>query len=254
MKNYREIFNNKIALVTGGAKRLGCAIATELARQGCHVIVQYRKSDAEAHALVKRLKEKFGIFALSLKADLSQAEEVEGLLYRAVDASGPIDYLVNNASVFLPSLLDNITFSDIADAMQVNAYAPLQLSRVFAQQRNPGAAILNLLDTRIHGYDREHAAYHLSKRALFSLTKMMAEEYAPYVRVNGLAPGLILPPPEIGDNVHWLEVRRNTNPLNAYGSIDDVSDAAIFLLSSDFITGEVLHVDGGRHLRSHFYE
>lgn len=252
MRNYREIFNNKIALITGGAKRLGRAIAMELAQQGCHIIIHYHHSEDEAHDFVRQLQQT-GVFAACLKADLSQAEEAEGLLYRAVEASGPIDYLINNAALYPASLIDNITFSDLGDCMQVNAYAPLQLSRFFAQQRNPGGAILNMLDTRINGYDREHAAYHLSKRTLYCLTKMMADEYAPYVRVNAIAPGLILPPAEMGDNVHWLEVRRNSNPLNAYGSIEDISEAALFLLTSDFITGEVLHVDGGRHLKNNFY-
>lgn len=253
MKNYKEIFNNKIALITGGARRLGRALAAALSAQGCHIIIHYHAHDEEAHALAKELHRENGVFTMALKADLSRAEEAEGLLYRAVEGSGPIDYLINNAAIYPTSQIDNVTFGDLAECLQLNAYAPLQLSRVFAQQRNPGAAILNMLDTRIHGYDREHAAYHISKRVLSDLTKMMADEYAPYVRVNAIAPGLILPPAEIGENVHWLEVRRNTNPLNAYGTIEDVSDAALFLLTSDFITGEVIHVDGGRHLKNRFY-
>jgi pteridine reductase len=103
------------------------------------------------------------------------------------------------------------------------------------------------LDTRVAGYDRQHVAYHLSKQMLCTLTRMMAVEFAPRIRVNAVAPGLILPPE--GKGMDYLEGLKGTNPLNQYGSAEDISAAAVFLIGSAFITGQGIHVDGGRHLK-----
>ncbi|HNR34300.1 MAG TPA: SDR family oxidoreductase, partial [Candidatus Hydrogenedentes bacterium] len=136
------------------------------------------------------------------------------------------------------------------DAVNLNALAPFLLGRCLAAQKRPGG-IVNLLDARIADYDREHASYHLSKRLLFTLTRMMAVEFAPCVRVNGIAPGLILPPE--GKDESYLAQLAATNPLNRYGSPDDVAEAVLYLLRSDFVTGQVIFVDGGRHMRGGMY-
>lgn len=249
MKNYREIFEGRAALVTGAGKRLGRAIAFALSEHGCSVAIQYNTSRDEAEKVVGEIRARGGK-AWGLHADLNDAKQAEGLLLRAVEAAGPLDFLVNNASSYEKSSLDSFTMEEFTSTMQLNTYAPVQLCRAFAEQRRKGA-ILNMLDTLIHSYDREHVTYHLSKRMLYAFTRIFAWECAPHIRVNGIAPGIILPPK--GEGREWLEKLRHTNPLDTYGTVEDITDAALFLFASEFITGEVIHIDGGRHLKNRFY-
>ncbi len=249
MKNYSEIFEGRTALITGGGRRLGRAMALELSSHGCAVVVQYHQSREEAERVAADIRTRGGK-AWAMQADLNQPDQGEGLLLRAVAAAGPLDFLINNASSYERSNIDDFTMKSFSDTLQLNTYAPVQLCRAFAGQGRKGA-IINMLDTLIHSYDREHVAYHLSKRLLFSFTKILAWEYAPHIRVNGIAPGIILPPK--GEGREWLEKLRHTNPLDAYGTVEDITDAALFLFASEFITGEVIHIDGGRHLKNNFY-
>jgi NAD(P)-dependent dehydrogenase (short-subunit alcohol dehydrogenase family) len=194
--------------------------------------------------------------AITIAADLSSAAQCESLLKRAQDLAGPIDVLINNASIFEEGLLTEITVDDLNRNMMLNAYAPLLLSRSFVELnkgRRTAAlpVIINMLDTRITNYDRQHAAYHLAKRTLFTLTKMMALEFAPGVRVNGVAPGLLLPP--AGKDRSYLKQLKSTNPLNAIGTVEQVVEAVRFLINNEFITGQVIFVDGGRNLLSNTY-
>ncbi len=236
----------RTALVTGGARRIGRAIALALGRAGVNVIVHYGHSAREAEDTANEIRA-MGVRVWTLRADLNSTAEAEGLFARAAEA---IDILVNNASIFPQGRITDVTAENLAENMRVNAFAPLALSRAFAAQGRPGH-ILNLLDARIADYDREHAAYHLSKRTLFALTRMMAVEFAPLVAVNAIAPGLILPPP--GESDAYLERLAHTNPLQRHGSVEEVAEAALFLLSSEFITGQVLFIDGGRFLDGNMY-
>ena len=124
------------------------------------------------------------------------------------------------------------------------------IARAFGAQGIEGV-IVNFLDTRIEDYDRKHAAYHLSKRMLYTLTRMMAIEFAPLVRVNAVAPGLILPPP--GKDESYLAQLAHTNPLGRYGDPSHIVEAVLFLVRNDFVTGQVVFVDGGRHLKGKMY-
>ena len=159
--------------------------------------------------------------------------------------------LINNASTFPSDTLDTLTPDTLARNAHLHAVAPLVLSRRLAATGRPGA-IVNLLDARVMDYDREHASYHLSKRMLLSLTRMMALEFAPRVRVNAVAPGLILPP--AGETHDYLDRLAATNPLECHGAVEDVTEAVLFLLASPFVTGQVLFVDGGRHLRGRVHD
>lgn len=244
-----RMLKGQTALVTGAGVRLGRAIALALAGAGVHVVVHYHTSRTEAEETVDKIRS-LGGDALAVQADLFNAIEAEALVARANDAVGSIDILVNNASIFPENRITDFTLSDLDENIQVNAYAPLQLIRAFAEQTRRGA-IVNMLDARMTAYDREHAAYHLSKRMLFSITKMCAVEFAPGIRVNAVAPGLILPPPGYG--VDWLERLAHTNPLSSYGTVHDVTEAVLFLLRSEFVTGQILYIDGGKHLQRNFY-
>jgi NAD(P)-dependent dehydrogenase (short-subunit alcohol dehydrogenase family) len=139
----------------------------------------------------------------------------------------------------------DVGFGDITRHMHVNAWAPFVLSREFSRLVQRGK-IINLLDTKIAGSDRAHVAYILSKQMFALLTRMCAREFAPGITVNGVAPGLILPPN--GKDEQYLEQLAKTVPLKRHGSPDDIADATIYLLKSEFITGQVIYVDGGRHL------
>ncbi|MFP4057027.1 MAG: SDR family oxidoreductase [Candidatus Brocadiia bacterium] len=239
----------KTALVTGGARRIGRAVCLALAGEGARLVVHYGTSGDEAEALAASLREDGGQ-ASTVQADLSDPAQAQGLFARAVELAGPIDILVNNAAIFPPSRLPDFSAQELGRNVQINAMAPLQLGRALAAQGRQGA-IVNFLDTRITSYDARHAAYHLSKRMLFTLTRMMALEFAPAVRVNAVAPGVILPPP--GQDESYLEGMAETNPLRRIGSPELIADAVLFLLRSGFVTGQVLYVDGGRHMRGMTY-
>ena len=184
-------------------------------------------------------------------ADRPPGPAASGWVAGAVALAGrPVDILVNSASIFAPSRVLEFTADELAADLQVNALSPLLLSRGLAAQGRPGQ-IVNFLDARMVEYDEEHAAYHLSKRMLFSLTRMLALELAPQVRVNAVAPGLILPPP--GQDESYLQALAHTNPLRRHGCAADIARAVVFLLHSDFITGQVIYVDGGRHMMGSTY-
>jgi NAD(P)-dependent dehydrogenase (short-subunit alcohol dehydrogenase family) len=235
----------KTALVTGGAKRLGRACVLVLAEAGASVVIHYNSSAAEAEALREQVRER-GVAAWTLPGDLSRPEEAEGLLARAVALAGPVQVLVNNASSFDLSRLEDVTFGQVTESAALNAWAPFVLSRAFAAQGLPGR-IVNLLDTRVDGYDWPHVAYTLSKHLLAVLTRMTALEYAPGITVNAVAPGLVMPPPGQGNG--YLQGLTGSVPLRRHGSAEDIAQAVLFLLRSSFVTGEVIHVDGGVHLR-----
>jgi hypothetical protein len=241
----------KTALVTGAGKRLGKAIALALARSGFDVVVHCNRSAADARGTASAIRA-LGRRAWVLEADLGAASGAEALFAQARKAASRVDVLINSASVFKPSRLSDFTPAELAEAVGVNAMAPLILTRAFARQKLDGeGCVVNLLDCRVADYDAKHAAYHLSKRMLLSLTRMSALEFAPRVRVNAVAPGLVLPPP--GESVSYLERLSHTNPLRTYGSPKDVAEAVLFLVRSPFITGQVLYVDGGRHMNRTVY-
>lgn len=240
----------RTAVVTGAAKRIGRAIALGLGRAGADVVVHYHTSREAAEATAGEL-ESLGRRAWALAGDLAEPERAAALLPRAIDRAGPVDILVNNASMYPKSRVLDFSPDDLAANVQVHAMAPLQLCRAFAAQLNAAGDIVNLLDCRIVDYDAHYAAYHLSKRMLFAITRMLALELAPRIQVNAVAPGLVLPPP--GEDEAFLERVAATTPLRRWGSADEVADAAMFLVKSEFVTGQVIFVDGGRHLKGRVY-
>jgi hypothetical protein len=235
----------KVALVTGASKRIGRALAIALADEGVNVVAHDRKAmEAETVKVCDEVV-KCGARAWSIVADLERPEEYESLIARAMKAAGSLDILINNASIFLPSTLMDVGFGDVTRHLQVNAWAPFVLSRDFSRLADRGK-IINLLDTRITGYDRSHAAYVLSKRMLSVLTTMCALEFAPGFTVNAVAPGLILPP--AGKDENYLARLAEAVPLRKHGGPGDIADAVLYLLRSDFVTGQIIYVDGGKHL------
>jgi NAD(P)-dependent dehydrogenase (short-subunit alcohol dehydrogenase family) len=237
------------ALITGAGKRIGQATALALAREGVGVVVHYHTSRDEAEALADTVRDANGR-AWTVAADLADPDACANLLPRALALTGgALDLLVNNASIFPLDRLADVSWPSLQQNLAVNAWAPFVLGRAFHARVGRGC-IVNLLDARLQGYDWTHVGYIVSKHALAVLTRMTALEYAPHMRVNGVAPGLILPPP--GKDERYLDALVHTVPLLRHGDADDVARAVVFLAANDFINGEVIHVDGGRHLREFF--
>lgn len=245
-----ETLAGKTALITGGAKRIGAALALALSRQGADLILHYNSAEVDAQKLVQEIKDAGGTAAI-VQGNLAQADVAYNLVDKALCHTGQIDILINNASIFDEIGFEDITGDAINKNMNINAVAPLMLSRRFAEQKIPGV-IINMVDTMVMDYDKKHVPYHLSKRALHALTKMMAVEFAPDIRVNAVAPGLILPPP--GKDEAYLERLIHSNPLNRHGGPEDIVRAVLYLIDAEFVTGQTLYVDGGRHLRGSMYE
>jgi NAD(P)-dependent dehydrogenase (short-subunit alcohol dehydrogenase family) len=239
--------DGKTALVTGAARRLGRSIAEGLASEGANVIIHYRSSQAEAEEVVASLQQ-MGVKAWPIEADLALPETAEQLLPRSTELAGPVHVLVNSASIFDPSTLADVTFKAVMRNAAVNAWGPFALMRDLARQDIAEGSILNLLDTRIEGFDRRHIAYILSKHLLHEFGRIGAVEYAPRITVNAVAPGLILPPP--GQDDSYLDAQAGALPLQRHGSAQDIVDSALYLIKARFVTGQVIYVDGGRHLRS----
>lgn len=234
----------KTALVTGAAKRIGRATALALADAGMNVVVHYRRSKAEALEVCAAIEER-GVRAFPVAADFDEEGASIRLFDEVIARAGRVDVLVNNASGFPEDDLRTLSFDRLVRTARVNAWAPFELGRAFAERAGEGV-IVNLLDSRIVSTDRNHSGYLLSKALLTALTRMCAIEWAPTIRVNGVAPGLILPPPGVTHD--YLEARVGTVPLAQHGMPEQIARAVVFLAETDFITGEVVFVDGGRHL------
>lgn len=240
----RESLRGQVALITGAAKRIGRETAVMLAGEGVDVIIHYNRSAGEAETLAASLTD-LGVRAWTIQADFEKREEYETLIERAITLAGSLDILINNASIFPPDRMSTVTFDHLITNMEVNAWVPFLLSRSFAAQRGHGK-IINLLDSRLKGDDFGHVAYILSKHLLAEFTRMCALEFAPGITVNGVAPGLILPP--AGKDERYLDALAHTVPLQRHGDPEGVAEAILYLLKSPFITGNVIYVDGGRHL------
>jgi pteridine reductase len=240
----------KTALITGGAKRLGAFAALELARHGVHCVIHYRDSEEEACETAAAI-EALGVKAWLVQGDLAVSGTPDTVWDRAEEASGGIDFLINSASIFPEATLDELSESTLAPNVNVNTLAPFYLAHRLAATGREGV-VINFLDTMVRDYDRKHVPYHLSKKMLHHLTRMMAVEYSPRLRVNGVAPGLVLPPE--GKDTSYLESLKHSNLLHAYGSGEQIAHAVIFLLVNTFITGQVIYIDGGRNLRGTMYE
>jgi pteridine reductase len=250
MRDSGIFLKGRTALITGAARRLGRATALALAQHGVNVVVHYHRHADRAGALCEEIRA-LGCSAWPVQGDLLDAGQTRAVFENALARAGRIDILINNASMFESETLWETTAESLSRNIRIHAMAPLALARDMAGQKSPGH-IVNLLDTRVTTYDRKHASYHLSKRMLLTLTRMLALELAPGIAVNAVAPGLILPP--AGEDESYLQGLANTNPLGRHGDPTDVTDAILFLLGSRFITGQILYVDGGYHMKGHTYD
>lgn len=239
----------RVALVTGGGVRVGRALALALAREGARVVVHCHRSVDEAERTAAEIRA-LGTEALVLQADLSELSEVERLAGEAEAAFGGVDLLVNNASVFPAERLDEVTPQIWQRAVAVNLTAPFFLTQRLgsAMSERGGGVVVNLVDLAGLQPWAAYAAHSVSKAGLVHATRVAARALAPRVRVVAIAPGTVLPP----DDLPREEVQRLADraPLRRIGDPDDVVQAMLYLVRSDFVTGEILVVDGGRTLLS----
>lgn len=236
-------------LVTGGARRLGKRAAETCADAGADIVIHYHFSEDEAAAAVEEMRQK-GVRAFACKADLSAEGEARELIDRLEKEKLLPTMLINSASLYRADTFSTAQRKNLHADTALTAYGPLELSRRFAE-RAEGGSLINVLDARMVDYDSQHFSYHLAKLTLFHITRILAVELAPRFRVNGIAPGIILPPD--GTAPEQLEKFRRGNPLEKTGSPEDFTRTLLFLAESPFITGEVIFVDGGRHLRGRMY-
>jgi pteridine reductase len=236
---------NRVALVTGSAKRLGRAVALRLAREGAAIVIHYRSSEAEARKTVSDV-EKLGRRGIALAADLSSVSEIQRLFQQTSDHFGHLDILVNNAANFLQTEFASTTERVWNESLDTNLKAPFFCAQAAAPllKRSRGV-IVNFADIGGLLPWPGYIPHCVSKAGVIMLTKCLAKELAPEVRVNAIAPGTVT---ISGDPSEWEAEFIRRAPLQRSGTTEDVADAVSFLVQSSFITGQVLVVDGGRTL------
>ncbi|MDZ7842301.1 MAG: pteridine reductase [Gammaproteobacteria bacterium] len=238
---------DKVALVTGGARRIGAAIASRLHDAGMKLVIHYRSSESDAHALQDRLNSTRPESVVLVRGDLLDVDKNRQLVSQCIQTFGRLDVIVNNASSFYPTPLGSTGITDWENLMGTNLRAPFFLVQeaAGALRKNHGC-VVNMVD--IHGYAplKDHAVYSAAKAGLIALTRALAAELAPEVRVNAVAPGAILWPQRDDDELSHQRIISNT-PLKRTGSVEEIADAVLFLIrDATFTSGHVLPVDGGR--------
>lgn len=238
---------SSVALVTGGGRRVGRALALALAGRGASVAVHYNESAKGANEVVASIKAAGGR-AEAFGADLTQPDAPDALVRRVVDSLGSLDVLVNSAAVMVRTPFGEVTGEQWDNIFALNLRAPFFLAQAAAKHlRRTRGAIVNVADLAAFETWPGYIPHGLTKSGIVHMTKALARVLAPDVRVNAVAPGTVLLPDDWTDRD---EARLNqTTPLERQGSPDDVASAMLFLLDANYITGETIVVDGGRHVR-----
>ncbi len=237
----------EVAFVTGGARRIGRSIALALARDGWDVAIHYNRSEDGALATARAI-EALGRRAVALAGDLADEAAVRTLLVRCAEALGPVNCLVNNASLFEYDAAESFDTGLFARTMRVNVAAPVLLAVALAAQLPPGArgVVINLLDQKLFNPNPDFLSYTLSKSALKEATTLLATALAPQVRVVGVAPGITLVSGEQSE-ASFAAAHKKT-PLGRSSTPEDIAQAVVFAARAQAITGSTLLVDGGQHL------
>jgi NAD(P)-dependent dehydrogenase (short-subunit alcohol dehydrogenase family) len=244
------------ALVTGAARRIGRAIARDLAAHGWDVAVHYHGARDEAHELVAEIEAQ-GRRAIALQADLADENEAAGLVGRAAEQLGPLALLVNNAAIFERDEPDSADATSWQRHMAINLRAPLVLTQGLLGQlpatpadaalpQGADANVINLIDQRVLNPTPHYTSYTISKAGLWALTRHLALALAPRVRVNAIGPGIVLPPPRA--NQQRIEAMRAAMPLRRGAEVDEVCACVRFILATPSLTGQLITLDGGQHL------
>lgn len=239
----------KAALLTGAARRIGAEIARTLHAAGATVIIHYRSSSQDAETLQAELNAQRADSCFLVQGDLLDVSQIPALVAQTIAQAGKLDILVNNASSFYPTPLDTLTSQQFDDLIGTNLKAPLFMAQAAAPYlRASQGCIINIVD--IHGFRplKGYVAYCVAKAGLLMLTQSLARELGPEVRVNGVAPGAILWPEMAENHAMHADILAKT-ALHREGSPADIARAVLFLArDADYITGQVIPVDGGRLL------
>ncbi|MBP8001220.1 MAG: SDR family oxidoreductase [Chloroflexi bacterium] len=239
----------KVAVITGGAVRLGRAITLALAEAGCNVLIHYGHS-AAASQETRLLAQAQGVKAITYQADLCDAAATQTIIPTACHHFGRVDILINNAAVFPETdQFSTLNLDQWQEIMDINLRAPFLLSQALAHHLHEGqnGRIINLNDARVSRPAPDHFAYRLSKGALWNMTEILAHALAPRVTVNEVALGAILPPPGQADS-YLNAIAQQRVPLRRAGNTHIVVENILHLLRQDFLTGVTLPIDGGEFL------
>ena len=240
-----DLLAGRVALVTGGAKRIGRAVALRLAGEGADVVIHYNRSKSEAEDAAAEIA-KMGRKGVVLQADLCSVEEIKRLFQQTADRFGRLDILVNSAANFLPARLDDATEKIWDTVLDTNLKAPFFCAQAAAPLlKKSGGVIINFADIGGILPWTGYIPHCASKAGMIMLTKCLAKALAPEVRVNAIAPGTIT---MSGDPSEWEADFIRRAPLHRAGTTEDVADAVSYLVHAKFVTGQVLVLDGGRTL------
>ena len=240
--------NKKIALVTGGSKRIGASICEELHKSNINVMIHYKNSKEDALHLKDKLNKIRSNSTDIVQGDLCKTESYEKIISNVIKRFGQLDYLVNNASSYFPTQIDNLNEDDWNDLISTNLKAPLFLCQAAAKfLKEKKGSIVNITDANENNPKKNYIIYNLAKSGLVSLTRSLAVDLAPHVRVNAVAPGVILWPEDGQESeVDYRENLISLTFLKKQGTPKNIAKAVFFLLSTaTYTTGEIIHVDGG---------
>ena len=239
----------KNVLITGSAKRIGAACAKALHRQGYNVFLHYRGSAAQATELCDSLNQQRPDSARIMAADLLSLSEIQQLAQQSCAAWGGIDVLINNASVFYPQNVADVSETSWGEMLDCNLKAPFFLAQALTDSLSQrGGCIINIIDIHCERGLKGYPVYSIAKAGLAAMTKILAKELAPQIRVNGISPGAILwPEDELSSDAKNEILQRIA--LGRAGDVDDIVKAVAFLCDdAGYITGQIINVDGGRML------
>lgn len=240
--------NNPVALITGSAHRIGASIARHLHQQDYRVIIHYHSSVETAQRLVDELNQLTANSADLLKANLSAPAEIEQLSQQAIKCFGQLNVLVNNASRFFPTPIGDVTLTQWENLVNTNLRAPFFLAQALHQKlKQSHGCIINITDVYGHRPLNDHPVYSMTKAGLIMLTKSLSKEMGPEVRVNAVSPGAIIWPDNELSDERKSEILNNTS-LQRIGGPDDIAETVAFLAGADYVTGQIIAVDGGRLL------
>lgn len=234
-----------LALVTGGAQRLGRAFAFHLARMGYDIALHYRGSVTEAERTAKEIRD-LGVDCLEIRADLTQPEKIKFLFSLVDEFHAPLKVLVNSAAVMPVGKAQSLDVADWDSALDLNLRAPFLLAQEAAQRMSAGGLIVNLSDIGAQKAWSRYPSYTVSKAGLESLTKVLARALAPSIRVNAIAPGLVLPS-DVVTKEQWDKLVASL-PLRRAATLEEITSTLEFLIRNEYITGQTIVVDGGYSL------
>ena len=240
---------NKTVFITGAAKRIGKEIALSFKELGWNIIIHYNSSEEDALNLAKEINNTNKNSTITVQGNLDVQEDVNGIIKEVLNAFPSVDLLINNASTFYPTPIDDISEEHWKKLVGSNLKGPLFLIQGLKQKlKESKGSIINITDTNLSKGVANYSIYSAAKAGLESITKGLARELAPEIKVNAIAPGAMLEPPD----VTWTEEQKSkvieSIPLKRMGSEKDIAEAVKFLAQSRYITGQIIKVDGGRSL------